>query len=298
MYDDKLFHVSALGFPPAETSKATRNYFGSINFFGGSSSTCAKSSPHLTQIEEENPDSMFVFLSDVWLDQPKVMDKLRVLFSGYADMPPTAFVFCGHFCSAPYGSEHAQTVKKGFNELADLICEFEALAESCRFVFVPGPLDPGPGNILPRPPIPDILTEGIRDRLSFAVFASNPCRIQYCTQEIVVFREDITNKMCRNCVQFPSANETIPTHLVKTVNAQAHLCPLPLHVRPIYWSYDNALRVYPLPDLMVFADKYDPFQVENSECVTINPGSFPKTRYQFKVYWPQRKLVEDSQIPD
>ena len=57
-----------------------------------------------------------------------------------------------------------------FRELADLICEFEALAEkfgfhvewcdllmaneglcgSCRFVFVPGPLDPGPGNILPR----------------------------------------------------------------------------------------------------------------------------------------------------
>lgn len=39
------------------------------------------------------------------------MDKLRVLFSGYADMLPTAFVFCGHFCSAPYGPEHARTVK-------------------------------------------------------------------------------------------------------------------------------------------------------------------------------------------
>ncbi|XP_062501135.1 DNA polymerase epsilon subunit 2-like [Corticium candelabrum] len=298
MYDDGIFHVSALGFPPAEASKATRSYFGNMNFFGGSSATSAKSSSYLAKVEAENPDAMFVFLSDVWLDQPKVMDKLRVLFSGYADMLPTAFVFCGHFCSAPYGPEHARTVKKCFRELADLVCEFESLAENCRFVFVPGPLDPGPGNILPRPPIPDILTEDIRGRLPLAVFASNPCRIQFCTQEIVVFREDITNKMCRNCVRFPSDKETIPTHLVKTVNAQAHLCPLPLHVRPLYWSYDNALRVYPLPDLIVFADKYDPFQVENADCISINPGSFPKTKFQFKVYWPQRRLVEDSQIPD
>ncbi|XP_065827868.1 DNA polymerase epsilon subunit 2-like [Oscarella lobularis] len=297
-YDDKIFHVSALGFPPAEPSNQTREYFGSVNFFGGSSERCAKHSTLLAQAEKDNQDAMFVFLSEVWLDHPKVMDKLQTLFTGYSDMPPTVFVLCGHFCSMPYGPNHVRLLKQGFRDLADLICKFPNIAESSHFVFVPGPLDIGPGNILPRPPIPDVLTEDIRSRVPLVTFASNPCRFQYCTQEIIVFREDITNKMCRNCLRFPGQEESIPSHLVKTITTQAHLCPLPLHVRPIYWSYDNALRVYPLPDLIVLADAYDPFQEEASDCRVINPGAFPKSKFQFKVYWPQKKLVENSQLPD
>lgn len=38
-------------------------------------------------------------------------------------------------------------------------------------------------------------------------------RIQYCTQEIIVFREDLVNKMCRNCIRFPSSNLDIPNHV-------------------------------------------------------------------------------------
>jgi DNA polymerase epsilon subunit 2 len=49
-----------------------RSYFGNINFFGGFGNQCAKSSTKLKQIEQENQDAMFVFLSDVWLDQVKV----------------------------------------------------------------------------------------------------------------------------------------------------------------------------------------------------------------------------------
>lgn len=36
------------------------------------SSICAKASVKLKQVEQENRDAMFVFLSDVWLDQVKV----------------------------------------------------------------------------------------------------------------------------------------------------------------------------------------------------------------------------------
>lgn len=42
--------------------------------------------------------------------------------------------------------------------------------------------------------------------------------------------------------------------LVKTLLDQGHLCPLPLSARPIHWEYDNALRIYPLPDVLVLAD--------------------------------------------
>ena len=98
-YDDNVFHVLALGFPPAETSDTTRAYFGNINFFGGPGDTSAKNSKVLAEMEVNNPDAMFVFLSDVWLDHVSVVDRLRKLFSGYDSMPPTVFVLCGNFLS-------------------------------------------------------------------------------------------------------------------------------------------------------------------------------------------------------
>ncbi|XP_045423712.1 DNA polymerase epsilon subunit 2 isoform X3 [Lemur catta] len=167
---------------------------------------------------------------------------------------------------------------------------------SSRFVFVPGPEDPGFGSILPRPPLAESITNEFRQRVPFSVFTTNPCRIQYCTQEIIVFREDLVNKMCRNCVRFPSSNLAIPNHFVKTILSQGHLTPLPLYVCPVYWAYDYALRVYPVPDLLVIADKYDPFTVTNTECLCINPGSFPRSGFSFKVFYPSNKTVEDSKL--
>ena len=34
-YEDAVFHVTAMGFPPAELAATSRAYFGNINFFGG-----------------------------------------------------------------------------------------------------------------------------------------------------------------------------------------------------------------------------------------------------------------------
>ncbi|XP_033639912.1 DNA polymerase epsilon subunit 2-like isoform X2 [Asterias rubens] len=297
-YEDKVFHINAFGFPPPELAESTRSYFGSMNFFGGPSPTCAKASTKLQAIEKDNEEAMFVFLSDIWLDQLKVREKLNVLFSGYAEMPPTCFVFCGNFTSKPYGSSHVKTLKDSFQALAEMLSEYPSLLEGSKFLFVPGPQDPGPGAILPRPPIPAVITEEIRRRVPSAIFTTNPCRIQYCTQEIVVFREDIVMKMCRNCIRFPDNSSEIPNHFVKTVVCQSHLCPLPLHASPIYWSYDNAMRLYPLPDLVVFGDKYDPFTISNANCKCTNTGSFSKSGYGFKVYYPHTKEIEDSKIED
>ncbi|XP_059514813.1 DNA polymerase epsilon subunit 2 isoform X4 [Myotis daubentonii] len=267
-FEDQVFHVNAFGFPPTEPSSTTRAYYGNINFFGGPSNTSVKTSAKLKQLEDENKDAMFVFISDVWLDQAEVLEKLHTMFSGYSPAPPTCFILCGNFSSAPYGKNQVQALKDSLKTLADIICEYPSIHQSSRFVFVPGPEDPGFGSILPR--------------------------IQYCTQEIIVFREDLVNKMCRNCVRFPSSNLDIPNHFVKTILSQGHLTPLPLYVCPVYWAYDYALRVYPLPDLLVIADKYDPFTLTNTECLCINPGSFPRSGFSFKVFYPSNKTVEDS----
>jgi len=120
--------------------------------------------------------------------------------------------------------------------------------------------------------------------------------IKYCTKTIVVFREDILTKLCRNSIYFPSSGD-IPKEFVATLVGQAHLCPLPLHICPVYWSFDHALSLYPLPDLVIIGDKSDPFTVHNTECTFTNPGSFIKTDFAFKVYTPFENKIEDCVVP-
>lgn len=60
--------------------------------------------------------------------------------------------------------------------LGDIISSFPLLLEASRFVFIPGPQDPGPENILPRPPLSRLATVEIRKKIPFAEFSTNPCR--------------------------------------------------------------------------------------------------------------------------
>ncbi|XP_069698977.1 DNA polymerase epsilon subunit 2 [Periplaneta americana] len=296
-YEDKVFHVSGMGFPPPEPSSTSRAYFGNANSFGGPSQVSLKMSTELSKYEQENEDAVMVFLADIWLDNIKVMEKLRVLFAGYTDFPPIAFVFMGNFLSAQQGSSHVSVLKNGFKALAQLIVQFPELVERSRFIFIPGPFDPPSANILPRMSLPKVITEEFQQKVPLSIFTSNPCRIQYCTQEIVVIREDLVTKMCRNTIHFPTSGE-IPDHFAKTLLCQAHLAPLPLSVCPVYWSFDRALYLYPLPDLVVTADQSSAFCTAYMDCQVMNPGSFPKNEFSFKVYIPSSRRVEDSQIPN
>lgn len=73
-------------------------------------------------------------------------------------------------------------------------------------------------------------------------------RIKYCDQEIVIYREDILNRLLRNCIVPPCGDVVIQKQLVRTIIDGAHLCPLPLTTRQVSWSHDHALRLYPVPD--------------------------------------------------
>jgi hypothetical protein len=61
-------------------------------------------------------------------------------------------------------------------------------------------------------PLPKLITGEFQQKIPSSIFTSNPCRIQYCTQEIVVIREDLVTKMCRNTIHFPTSGE-IPEHV-------------------------------------------------------------------------------------
>lgn len=155
---------------------------------------------------------MIVFLSEVWLDNVDVLDKLRIIIEGYSDDPPIAFVLCGHFLSFPPNVMSAQKLKEGFNNLAKIIQQHPDIRKYSKFVFIPGPHDLGTSNILPRGPLPATLLNDFIQAIPGTIFASNPCRIQYCTKEIIVAREDILTKLCRNTLKYPSDGQ-VPNHV-------------------------------------------------------------------------------------
>ena len=43
-----------------------------------------------------------------------------------------------------------------------MICSHPTLRDESKFVFVPGPADPGSPNIYPRPPLPDFITKELK----------------------------------------------------------------------------------------------------------------------------------------
>ncbi|RUS31919.1 Pole2 protein [Jimgerdemannia flammicorona] len=299
--DGDVFRVDEMGLPPPERRSVTSSAFGHLDFLGTPGPIVDETI--LEQEEKANSDIAFVIISDVWLDQPKTMSSLRTIFEGYADaLVPLAFILIGNFVSKPflYSGTDSIKYKDSFNALADLILEFPTLATYSYFVFVPGSHDPWSGNTLPRPPIPDFFTGKLRNKVKKVCFTSNPCRVKYCTQEIVIFRDDILGKLRRNTLIPPNLEdeeEDITKHLIRTILDEGHLCPLPMHIRPIFWAYDHALRLYPMPHVLVLADRCENYGVtyEGSHC--INPGSFPNSDFTWSIYYPATRRSERCALP-
>ncbi len=68
-----------------------------------------------------------------------------------------------------------------------------------------------------RPPLAEVIREEFVQRIPSGIFTTNPCRIQYGTKEIVVLREDILTKMCRNAINFPS--DDIPQQVCQVLTS-------------------------------------------------------------------------------
>ncbi|XP_050069573.1 DNA polymerase epsilon subunit 2 [Anopheles maculipalpis] len=293
-YRDGILKIDEIGFPFPEPAANSRAFYGSVNSWGGPSKTLLKYSRNLGELEKANPEHSIVFLSDCWLDNPLVMEKLNQLLRGYDDFPPVAIVLMGPFAKT---NENVYSLKSLFQKLGDMLSECEKLKTQTDLVIVPSIDDPAAANILPRPPIPDALTMELKKRFPRTILTTNPCRLQYCTQQIVVCRADLVTKLCRNTIHFPKEG-LLETHFARTIINQSTLAPLTPIAFPTHWSYDAALSLYPLPDLIVIGDPCQGFHTTEHDCTVMNVGSFPKSKFAFKVYYPSTKIVEDSQIPD
>jgi len=289
-----VFRVVNMALPPSESRRETLETFSGINFFGNIISY--RELQFIQRFENNHKDANIYFLSDVWLDDSKVMNQLKFFFLGLEahKLVPDIIVMMGNFTSRPYGQEwnDMNNLKHYFKTLAELIEGFQNICNNTKFIFIPGPMDVGV-SVLPRQPLLNFLAKPLKDKLgSNAFFMSNPCRLRFGSKDILIFREDLANKMRRHCILPPVEDTKLEVHLIHTLCNSSHLCPLPQTSKPIFWNYDHALYLYPLPDIAFIADRYKQYNIEYEGCKFVNPGSFPMG-YRFVNYEP---FQEDGQV--
>lgn len=283
---DGVFRVGVLAFPSCESRAQLPATAQKLNFFGGAPLT-TEAEARLELDQSDHEEDRIVFLANVWLDRGETFEALHTLLSGFqdAEMIPAMIVLMGNFAAAATSNAadaDYPALREGFTQLARLIDTYSTMKAHTRFVFVPGPNDPGLGHTLPQPALPSYFTGELQAVLPNAVFATNPCRIRYFTREIVVFRYDLLKNMRRRCLVPPPVDEDIPealfNELALTVLQQSTLCPLPLAVQPVHWAHEQALHVYPLPHAVVLADASAPqssASFEHEGCRVMNPGCLP-----------------------
>ncbi|BBN16991.1 DNA polymerase epsilon subunit 2 [Marchantia polymorpha subsp. ruderalis] len=294
-----VFKIRTMGFPPLEHRSVSLSVTAGLDCFGAGVLN-SEETMKLEQIEESTND-MFIILAEVWLDHEETMQKLTQVFDGYEtlEVVPSLFILMGNFCSHPCNRAFNEFAKlrSHFGKLGEVISAHPRIKEASRFIFIPGPDDIGPANVLPRPPLPKFFTNEVLKHVPNSIFASNPCRIRFYSQEIVLFRDDILYRTRRNCIIPPSNEETQDNfqHLVATVLHQSHLCPLPLTSQPISWPLDHVLRLYPLPHTVVLADRLIQKVFNYTGVTSFSPGSFSHDG-AFIAYRPGSKEAEISSI--
>ncbi|KAJ6515789.1 DNA polymerase alpha/epsilon subunit B-domain-containing protein [Mycena sanguinolenta] len=303
--EDGTLEIIAIGQPPCEPRETARSIYGHIDFLGKGSTSLLEDSQLSVRVREELPDLNFFFLSDVWLDHPKTLPALQKMFGNCVEnhFVPKLIVLCGNFTSRSISHGQGRDIQRyqeNFDALADLISSYPLITRSTHFVFVPGPLDITMNSTLPRRPLLSSFVGRLKAKIPKVHFATNPCRIKFFDQEIVVFREDSMAKMLRNVVGVkPNArSDDLKKFLVQSILDQGHLCPLTVNIQATLSDYDHSLRLYPLPTALVLADKYDRYKMTYTGCHVFNPGSFVGASFVFSTYQPAEINSEECVLED
>jgi len=158
---------------------------------------------------------------------------------------------------------------------------------------------------LPRMPLTNSFTSGLAKDIPNVIMASNPCRIRHHSRELVFFRHDVLRLLRRHEILplrdpqtggAPSAQH-VREEMVRFLADQAHLAPLPLEESNILWSYDYALRLYPLPSATFVGGVSEAFDCKHLDSQFCSVGPFFRDA-SFYVYYPLKGEIEPSDVPD
>lgn len=354
------FHVSSLTHPPGERREETLDAIGNLDLLGVHGVSTENYIARLDNdlkvrlhlLERELTDNRFVILGgNIYLDQITTFEALEKAFDKLEENPPTLIVFNGSFSSVPLhpsaSSKNLTAIKayrNNFDTLANLLKNYEGLINESTFIFIPGYNDPwssmaslGVAETLPMRQIPEILVGKMNRTCKNIIWGSNPTRIAYLSQEIVLMRDELSARMKRNNIIFPTLEEEkreeymllqqelqdennnpdlsisqliksrdqLPAcvqqarKLVKTILDQQHLSPFTMRLRPIEWEFDFFLHLSPIPSILVLCDTtISKYDVTYNGCKSLNPGSFIHKRIaRYTEFIPCVRKAVEEEIP-
>lgn len=233
------FHVLSATHPPAEPKHKTNEVISLIdphwpyNKFGKVELTLKD----LLKIElKTHPENKLIFLGgDLFLDNQLTIDLLKKVFSKIEEemtifetnndildentkFNPVSIVFNGSFysktmditdSSSTTHSTSTNFYKAGFDNLAFILESFPNICERCKLIFVPGDNDPwmsmvskDSNSIWPKFQIPLMFTTKLRKIAKDIEFVSNPCRLNYLGHDILIARDNLHSRLCRNDITY------------------------------------------------------------------------------------------------
>lgn len=201
--EEETFHVSVMGQPPPEPREQTREVYPGLDLLGTGLEKSQER--HLARAEQTYRGAKIVFCADCHLDDPRSLKAIKSMLSSYETLNigelPLSIVLMGNFISHAHHTNGFSTqYKEYWNNFAAILEEFPKLCTNSRFVFVVGASDPwsiGGISVLPRKPVPKSFVNRISRICKDVVYASNPSRLTYFTQEIVLCRDDMVERLRR-----------------------------------------------------------------------------------------------------
>jgi DNA polymerase epsilon subunit 2 len=327
--EDGVFQVEQMGQPLNELREQSRNVYAGLDVLGVGIERSQER--NLLKVEQSYKDVKLVFCSDVRLDDKRSLKTIKQMLGSYEILPvgeaPLAIVLMGNFISHPHHTNGFSAMYKAlWDRLAAMLEEFPKVCAQSKFIFVPGSNDPwslAGTVILPRQPIPRSFLNRVSRAVKDVTLATNPCRLSYFTQEIVVGRDDwlerfrrqniaTRSKASTDDVDIDMAEETQPDAdeptsdtlsqisqtLARTILDQSTLSPFAQSTRPTYPAYSASLRLFPLPNVLVLADGALPaFQQTYSGCLTISPGPLAQGKEgTWLEYWPAERTCVERKV--
>lgn len=228
------FHVLSAAHPPAEEREVTFDAFGELDFNWDYSKNgkIDLTMKQLTYKEiKQHPDHKIIVLGcHLYLDDLETISKLRKMLETIENEIqnklkgtmeeinvydfPVSIVFVGPFTSQALtiteGTSvnqltHSGRYKAGFDNIANVLENFKGICENCKLVFVPGDGDPwismvtkNSSSVWPQMKIPSVFGSKLERVAKNVEWASNPCRLNYLSQDILIINNNIAESLRRN----------------------------------------------------------------------------------------------------
>ncbi|KAF5400224.1 hypothetical protein PHET_06208 [Paragonimus heterotremus] len=338
-YDDKLLLVTGMGLPPCESGDASRRAFSVSNPFGGGppGTLAASQDPKMHRLLTTTQPGSICYLFSLRVLLRQLLILYRTAFPDIDSLSPAQSPHlilvpgpedpvCAPFHLLPKPGLPFELVmtdlerRRGSDERSYLTCPpwLHLASNPCRLRLYTREIvifRAEYSRLLLRHCI-HLPTASDTSSDSTAVEQDSETQLDH---SVPATQEATDLSISTNIAKSRTPAEQLGIGLARCLASQCHLLPLMGHIAPVYWAWDQALSLHPLPDLVVAVEPQalvdlnvttaNPVQTGN--CRFINPGQFGqtvapmgdsgsglRTEYAFKVYYPQSSVVENSCLPD